>query len=116
MVPHTPAPPCITLATSLAGAVLSVTYLAATSLKVGPTSFLSTAWQDMQFLAVAKAWLACASGVKSDAAAQRATGRVKCLMGIFNGLLIVIGFELDIQSINTGNIWSATALLSSLKR
>src|ERR1700682_3259997 len=42
--PHTPTPPFFTLSMSLASAVLSLRYLAATSLKEGATIFLSTAW------------------------------------------------------------------------
>src|SRR5574343_2087098 len=61
--PQTPLPPAFTLADSVATAPPSPLYLAATSLKAGPTSFLSTAWQDRQFFALARASSACAPEV-----------------------------------------------------
>jgi hypothetical protein len=69
--PQTPPPPLMILPASLSAAPLSLAYLAAMSLNDGPTTFLSTAWQAMQFLELAKAGSAKA-GVLARAAAQRA--------------------------------------------
>jgi len=55
MGPQTPLPPLTILAASLFTASPWPAYLLATSLYDGPTSFFSTAWQAMQFLAVASA-------------------------------------------------------------
>ena len=46
--PQTPAPPVLTFCSSLAAAVLSPRYFAATWLYAGPTIVLSTAWQAAQ--------------------------------------------------------------------
>ncbi len=46
--PHTPEPPALTFCSSLAAAVLSPRYFAATSWYAGPTISLSTAWHAAQ--------------------------------------------------------------------
>src|SRR4030095_11748834 len=57
--PHTPLPPSFTFFVRLASAPLSLSYLSAMSLYLGPISFLSTVWQARQPLALASASLAC---------------------------------------------------------
>jgi hypothetical protein len=59
-------------------------------LKAGPTSFFSTAWHDMQFLAVARAWLAWAWGVPRVMTVHNATGRLNCFMRIFDAFFITL--------------------------
>src|SRR5687768_4351356 len=68
--PQTPEPPFWILAASLSTASFWPAYLAATSLYDGPTSFLSAAWQAMQFLAVASAWSASAGPAATNATAR----------------------------------------------
>src|SRR5690606_18750667 len=58
--PQTPVLPLRTCSDSVATAFESFAYLAATSLYAGPISFLSTAWQAVQFLAFASSRLAMA--------------------------------------------------------
>src|SRR5258708_18127196 len=76
--PQTPVPPCFTLATSFASAVLSPLYLAATSLKAGPTTFLSTAWQAVQALFVARA-SSSAANARAAPRAIAAAARLRVL-------------------------------------
>src|SRR5205085_7226256 len=72
--PHTPEPPFMILTARRSAASFWPAYLAATSLYAGPTSFLSMAWQAMQFLAVARAWSARAGAetAANTASANRA--------------------------------------------
>src|SRR5450830_179333 len=60
IAPQVPEPPFMTFATSLLSASFWPAYLAATSLNAGPTNFVLTAWQAMQFFAFARSGLAIA--------------------------------------------------------
>ena len=71
--PQTPEPPLTILLASLSAAALSPLYLAATSLNAGPTTFLSTAWQAMQFLDVASVKSAKAGMVQAKLAVNAKT-------------------------------------------
>src|SRR5258708_26671303 len=87
--PPTPAPPFFTLATSFASAVLSPLYLAATSLKAGPTIFVSTEWQAVQALFVARA---SSSAAKTGAAARAIAAAAR-------QRLLRIGMALSLQAV-----------------
>src|SRR5258707_13233972 len=76
--PQTPTPPFFTLSTSFASAALSPLYLAATSLKAGPTIFLSTAWQAVQALFCASA-ISSAAKAGAAATASAAAARIDTL-------------------------------------
>src|SRR5688500_12591462 len=71
MAPKEPEPPLMTLAASLSSMPFWPAYFDATSLNEGPTSFVCTAWQAMQFLALAMSALANAlPETRTDAAAS----------------------------------------------
>src|SRR5215510_9234627 len=75
IAPQAPLPPLLIFCASFAGAVASPAYLAATSLKAGPTSCLSTVWQAAQlYLARSEAASPLASPIAHciDAQAQAA--------------------------------------------
>src|SRR4051812_41083823 len=71
--PHTPAPPSFTFLASLAGALASPLYLAATSRNAGPTIFFSTAWHAVQPDFCDSASLASAHAGPLDVSAVSAT-------------------------------------------
>src|SRR5574343_513479 len=60
----------MTFCDRVATAFLSLAYLAATSLNAGPISFLSTAWQAMQFFFCARSALAKAGPASRAAVAM----------------------------------------------
>src|SRR5258706_13954541 len=71
--PQTPTPPSFTFFTSIASAVLSLRYLAATSLNAGPTIFLSTAWHAVQAFFFASSSFARAARSATPSIAGRVT-------------------------------------------
>ena len=99
--PQTPEPPLMILAASMSAASFCLAYLAATSLKDGPTTFLSTAWQAMQFLAVAKAWSAKAGveRVKAAKAVIRNCFIVKFPCIRLHCWSVIVGFRLRRQNL-----------------
>src|SRR3989338_1171818 len=66
IAPHTPLPPLAILSTSRASAPESPRYLAATSLKAGPTTFLSTAWHARQLFFLANCMASASETAGSD--------------------------------------------------
>jgi len=75
IAPHTPAPPFWILVASMSAALASPAYFLAMSLYDGPTSFLSTAWQAVQFLALARASSARAGPEMAAVAAKMSRAR-----------------------------------------
>ncbi|MNR44766.1 hypothetical protein D3C85_1635440 [compost metagenome] len=89
IAPHTPEPPLTTLVASLASASFWPAYFAATSLNAGPTSLFATAWQAMQFLALARSAFAIA-----DCAAKADTATIPNIRNRFIVFSIVTTFIL----------------------
>ncbi len=74
--PHLPLPPLRMLCITLAAASLLPAYFAATSWKAGPTTFLSTAWQAVHWLAPSSASALRGAVEAAGAAALRRPLRV----------------------------------------
>ncbi len=91
--PHAPEPPLEILTIIFASAVASPLYLSATACQDGPTTFLSIAWQAVQFSFFAIAGI-------SVAIAEPATNKPAAAI-----MLTKIDFIVSPCKLNTVNIW-----------